>query len=215
MLWTEILASVGGSLADLIPELDAALEMEDPSPEDIRVLLNNMSILLTRRAPPMILTRGRVPDRTLYRAVSSNGQLPKPDGAVSQHLQTQFDRCLQLLDEMSTGSAPNLQSVRAASVRMGGWCFERCPKGLRQHLLDATKSGQVLDRKIYFRAMGKVFVSEGEYKAFFDLLERGLNAHDEKFKMNEIEGFFYLLSLRKDAPLVLSDHQATLFACKL
>ena len=63
--------------------------------------------------------------------------------------------------------------------------------------------------------MGKVFADKRDHQAFFALLEQELTSHDTKFKLNQIEGLFYLLSLRETAPFDLTDRQATLFASML
>jgi len=63
--------------------------------------------------------------------------------------------------------------------------------------------------------MGKVFAENEEFEAFFGLLERQLDSPNATFKLNQIEGMFYLMSLRETAPLALSEKQATLFAEKL
>jgi hypothetical protein len=107
------------------------------------------------------------------------------------------------------------ENLRTAFVRFGGWCFRRCPDGIRRHLLDAARRGNVPNVQIYFRAMGKVFADEEDCGAFFTILERRLTGMDVQFKQYEIEGLFYMLSLRETAPFALTDGQATLFASKL
>lgn len=213
LLWTARLTDMGGSLTDVVPRLAAELDQDHPLHEEIGALLLQHSVLLTRRASPMRLTRKRVRDDTLYRAVSSDGDLPEPNDDLPQGLLALFDDCLSRLDNLMAGA--DAGAILSASVRMAGWCFVRCPDGLRQHLLDTARHGQVPDTRIYFRAMGKVFAEKEECQAFFSLLEQRLTVHDATFKLYEIEGFFYLFSLREDAPRFLSDTQALLFASML
>ena len=215
LLWTAYLASAGGSLSERLALLAADLEA-DPVPGDgLMQLLKQHSILLTRRSSPAILTQWRVRDSTLYRAVSSDGDLPEQSDGLSASLLERFEFCLQRLDDLFTSGRRIDRELRTAIIRFGGWCFLRCPDGIRCHLIDTAKSGRVPDSRIYYRAMGKVFSSDEECRVFFALLEKELTPHHAVFKLNQIEGLFYLLSLRETAPLVITDHQATLFASKL
>lgn len=215
LLWTAHLASAGGSLAQLLPQLADILENDRPSSNDLLPLLDRTSRLLTRRSSPAILTRQQVLDWTLYRAVSSDGALPEEGDELSTALLDQFDKCLERLGELITSDDQLDQEFRSAIIRLGGWCFLRCPASIRRHLIETTRSDGVPDARVYFRAMGKVFVDDADCRAFFDLLERQLSGQDAKFKLHEIEGLFYMLSLREEAPLALTNDQATLFAGKL
>ena len=215
LLWTAHLASVSGSLAQFLPQLAGVLDRDRPSSEGLLPLLDRNSRLLTRRSSPAILTRRQVVDWKLYRAVSSDGAVPEEGDELSPTLLDQFDKCLTRLGELITSDVHMDQGLRSAIVRLGGWCFLRCPDGVRQHLIETTRSDGVPDARVYFRAMGKVFVEDEDCRAFFALLERQLSRQDATFKLHEIEGLFYLLSLREEAPLALTNHQATLFAGKL
>ena len=215
LLWTANYASAGGSMVQLLPLLVAQLKGVSPTSDDLEPLLAKHSLLLTRRSSPALLTQQRQRDWTLYRAVSSDGAVPEPDDNLLTGLLSQFDTCLEDLDEIITAGRRLDKNLRTAIVRLGGWCFQRCPNGIRRHLLDTARAGKVHDVRIYFRAMGKVFVDKEDCQDFFKLLERQLTGRGAKFKLNEIEGLFYLLSLRETAPLALTDHQATLFATKL
>ena len=209
LLWTAQLADTDGSLVQFLPQLATALHIDPPSSEDLAPLLAQHSRLLTRRASPARLTRQGVRDWSLYRAVSSEGDVPEPSDGLSSGSLEQFDNCLKILDQLITSELSN------QIVRFGGWCFLRCPDGIRRHLIDTAKSGRVPDFRIYYRAMGKVFTNDEECRVFFSLLAKQLTQHGAVFKLHQIEGLFYLLSLRETAPLVLTDRQATLFASKL
>lgn len=215
LLWTAKHVGAGGSMVQLLPLLFAQLERIPPSSDDLLPLLARHSLLLTRRSSPAMLTQQLERDWTLYRAVSSDGAVPEPDDNLTTGLLDQFDTCLEGVDELITTEPCVEKSLRTAIVRFGGWCFHRCPDGIRRHLLDTARRGRVPDVRVYFRAMGKVFVDKKDCQEFFTLLERQLTEGGVKFKLNEIEGLFYLLSLRETAPLALTDGQATLFASKL
>jgi len=215
LLWITHHAGAGGSMAQLLPVLVAQLESVPTSPDELLLLLSRYSLLLTRRSSPALLTQRRERDWTLYRAISSDGAVPEPGGDLAPGSFEQFDQCLEELDELITSVRDGKKSLCASVVRFGGWCFRRCPDGIRQHLFDTALCGQVPNAQVYFRAMGKVFADEESYRAFFALLERQLSGRTAKFKLNQIEGLFYLMSLREMAPLALTDHQATLMANKL
>ena len=215
LLWTTHLTSAGGPLVQLLPQLAAILGSDRPSPDDLLPLLARHSLLLTRRSSPAILTRRRTRDWTLYRAVSSNGAIPEPTDELSPAVLKQLDSCLERLGVLITSELRIDTSIRNAIIRFGGWCFLLCPSGIRRHLVEAAKSDKVPDARIYFRAMGKVFADNEDCGAFFALLERQLSGDDAIFKINVIEGLFYILSLREEAPLALTHRQATLFANKL
>lgn len=213
LLWTTPHEGAGGSMVQLLPLLISQLESMPRSTEELLQLLKKYSLLLTRRNSPARLTQGRERDWTLYRAISSEGAVPEPDDELTPELFDQFDKCLQDLDELVKSDRE--EQLCTAVVRFGGWCFQRCPDGIRRHLRDAASRGQVPNALVYFRAMGKIFADEESYRSFFALLERQLTGRDAEFKLNQIEGLFYLLSLRELAPLALSDHQATLVANRL
>jgi hypothetical protein len=215
--WSQIPRGGSGALTTAVPQLFAHLNQDEPPIEDIRDLLGDMSNMLTSRGTPMTQNVAPTQGQDVYRAVSSDGQLPQPGGALTQDILDSFDDCLRRLDEMTADTGSVAPQFLSDSVRFAGWCFLHCPAELRDHLFRTASDGHRSDLAplVYYGAMGKVFTTADEFRAFFGFLERDLKAIGSKFKSYQIEGLWYLLSLREQAPLFLSDDQATLFATKI
>ena len=69
----------------------------------------------------------------------------------------------------------------------------------------------MIDPIVDYRAMGRSFATDQECVAFFSVLESAIGERG-KILQYQLEGLFYLLSLRERAAARLTFEQATLFA---
>lgn len=135
LLWTTPITTAGGSLAQLVPKLAQQLPTNSLPEGELLALLKGHALLLTRRSSPAILTQQYVGDWKLYRAVSSDGELPGAHGDLAPALIQQFDACIKGLDRLMASGSSVTTKVRDAIIRFSGWCFLLCPNGVRRHML--------------------------------------------------------------------------------
>lgn len=197
------------SLAEAVEELAEAMIDDPDSVGALREPIRDIGSLLTRFQAPYKLTRRAHPERNRQRAVSSDGAIPAPDEELSQDTLDTFD---SVLNKISTWLAkPALsEQIRRAIVRTGAWAFLRCPDPIRKHLLEATETGNVIYGVVDYRAMGRCFSTNKECAAFFSVLESSIGVRG-KILQYQLEGLFYLLSIREHAAGQLTFAQATLF----
>jgi hypothetical protein len=215
LLWTVQLDSVNASLEQHVQMLASQLSAEPIAIDRLASLFAEVSILLTRRTSPAMLTGGKISDRKLYRAISTDGDLPPTGVDLSISVIELFNVCMLEIDALVKDQDFGHRKFRNALVRFGGWCFLLCPESIRLHLIDTARNGTIPEKNIYYRAMGKTFSSAPEFQAFFELFERKLTPKNSDLKLYEIEGLFYLFSIREAAPIALTDNQAHMFANKL
>ena len=196
------------SLADHIEILEQSVNSgKDIDPKEISAA----RLLLCRFQSPYALTRrqgtNRHSDRTISRAVSSDGELPKPVDGLHQESLKAFDNVLEELAR-KLESNPLNTSQRNQIVTFCAWAFTRCPLTVRRHLYSAAKAGKVSAASNDFDAMGRIFSTPDEYQAYFYILIKHASNGDGTFKQYHIRSLFYLLSLREDAPLYISRQDA-------
>lgn len=114
LMWTSPVAAANGSLVLLLPLLAAHLDNGPPKSDDLLPLLTRHSVLLTRRSSPALLMRRQTRDRTLYRAVSSEGEVPLPERCVGK-------RIAFASGGRSLGRAPQ----QVENAELGRTCFQR------------------------------------------------------------------------------------------
>ncbi len=206
--WTALTGG-GQSLADIVLSLENLISgsLSDPT---LIPSVKELGNRLTRFVPLSVLTRGEISDRTRFRAVSSDGDVPEPGPGLDASALAAFDRALSgLANCLYETECPD--ALRSAIVRSVTWTFQRCPEPVLKHLLEVARSKRIPNDSIYYRAMGRCFSDEVGFKAFFAVLEHDVR-EQSSIKQQRLEGLRYLLSLREDAARSMSDVQSELFA---
>lgn len=169
--------------------------------------------LLSRYQSPFAMSgkvgHKRHPDKTVSRAVSSDGNLPSPSEGLEASTLEAFDA---ILDHLATALREGKldDNQRNQAVTFCTWAFARCPAAVCDHLRLVASRGTVRSPMNDFDAMGRAFTKQDEYSAFFNLLLKQA-AVNGRLKNQHVRSLFYLLSLREDAPYVLKRSEADEF----
>jgi hypothetical protein len=196
------------SIRDLVTKLATQLDAGEFSLD----LIEETRKTLSKYQPPNLITRGwgenRHPEQRRCRAVSSDGDLPDLEDGLSQDVLDKFDDILDAMGRRITEPAlpPKL---RNQIVTFGAWAFLRCPQAIKDHLREQAENLHVVTVQNDFYAMGRTFSSEAEIKAYFRLAIQHANDNGGVFKIYHASSLFYLLSLREEAPKLMTSDQAS------
>jgi len=188
--WNERIG--GRSLRDILRDFPERLD------EDTLSGANDLALQLSRRSSPMRMTAGRDRDKGLYRALSTDGQLPEKGTALAD-AGPMIDRVLALLATGIEKKSP----LRGAALKACSWSFSRCPVQVIRHLAELAAHGKVVAHLLDYRAMGRVFTKEEDIRLLFSLccrLPRLMQYH--------MESLLTVISIRPDAASLLELRQA-------
>ncbi|MEI7606731.1 MAG: hypothetical protein WCJ64_05050 [Rhodospirillaceae bacterium] len=197
------------AVVDVLKRLNAKLGTGGAPLKDCIVNLNSLGFFIGKAGYVEVSANPGIPN-VYYRLIDENGGLPT-EGMPYPGADEIYRQTLALLNGAMSGANLDLNSsFRIAVVRTLSKFHAACPDLLKAHLLRLAKSKLLVYVTQDCRAMGRVFTTPDEWKAFYGLL-----ASEPTLKQHHLLALSDILLTRKNAASHLDRKLAENFCVKI